>query len=99
MPFTIRFDRDARNDLRALRKSDQVTTTNHIERHLRHEPAKERGTRIKALVQPAVSQFRLRVGEFRVYYDVHEDAEEVRIIRIVEKGRRSTQEVTSRETD
>lgn len=56
----------------------------------------ERGTRIKALKQPAISQFRLRIGNFRVYYDVKEEAQEV---HIVEKGTPTTEEMTGHEGD
>jgi mRNA-degrading endonuclease RelE of RelBE toxin-antitoxin system len=99
MPFTIRLDRVAIDDLRDLRKRDQTTITDQMERYLTHEPNKEQGSRIKALRQPAISQFRLRVSEFRVYYDVADEAEEVRVIRIVKKGRHTTAEVTGHETD
>ena len=64
---------------------------------LAHAPTQEQGTRIKALQQPAISQFRLRVGEFRVYYDVDEDDQEVYVLRVREKGRRTTDEVTTPE--
>ena len=46
-----------------------------------------------------MSQFRLRVGDFRVYYDVDEAAQEVHILRVVEKGTRTTEEVTKNESD
>ena len=99
MPDTIQFDRDALNDLRKLRRRDQTTILDHIRRYLRHRPEIAQGTRIKVLEQPAVSQFRLRVGEFRVYYDVDEVNRKVYILRVVRKGRRTTEEVIGNESD
>ncbi len=99
MPYAIRFDRDALDDLRRLRRRDQTTTLDCIQRHLRHQPEMAQGTRIKALEQPAVSRFRLRVGDFRVYYDVDRASHEVYILRVVRKGRRTTEEVTRHEGD
>lgn len=48
-----------------------------IERHLRHEPAKTSKSRIKRLRGVSRPQFRLRVGDVRVFYDVSETAVEV----------------------
>ena len=41
-----------------------------IEIHLRHEPEKISKSRIKRLRELASPQYRLRVGEIRVFYDV-----------------------------
>ena len=48
-----------------------------IERHLRHEPGKESKSRIKRLQGMRSPQYRLRVDEIRVYYDVSEGVVEV----------------------
>jgi mRNA-degrading endonuclease RelE of RelBE toxin-antitoxin system len=42
------------------------------------------------MAQPFWSQYRLRVGDFRVYYDVDEGARTVDVLRILEKGTRTT---------
>ncbi len=99
MPYITKFDRDALDDLRRLRKREKTTLLDNIQRYLVHQPAVERGTRIRALKQPAISQFRFRVGDFRVYYDVDDESQEVRILRVVEKGTRTTEEVTKDESD
>jgi hypothetical protein len=55
-----------------------------MERHLRHEPARvsrSRIQRLKGLIQP---QYRLRVDEVRVFYDVTQEA--VEILAIVTKA-------------
>ena len=99
MPHTIQFDRDAVDDLRRLRKRDQTTILSQVQRYLVHQPTQEQGARSKALEQPAASQFRLRIGEFRVYYDVDEEDQRVDVLRVMKKGTRTTQEVTGHEDD
>lgn len=42
------------------------------------------------MVQPFWSEFRLRVGDFRVYYDVKEAELVVRVLRVLEKGSGTT---------
>ena len=56
-----------------------------IEVHLRHEPAKISKSRIKRLRGLERPQYRLRVDEIRVFYDVTEGR--VEILGIVPKSR------------
>jgi mRNA-degrading endonuclease RelE of RelBE toxin-antitoxin system len=46
-------------------------------------PTLESRTRIKKLRQPAPTQYRLRVADFRIFYDVEEDR--VEVVRIISK--------------
>jgi mRNA interferase RelE/StbE len=55
-----------------------------LETHLRYEPTKISRSRIKRLRGLARPQFRLRVDEIRVFYDVAEDT--VEILAIVSKA-------------
>ena len=48
-----------------------------LERHLRHEPRKVSRSRIKRLRGLSRPQYRLRVEEIRVFYDVREPRVEV----------------------
>ena len=48
-----------------------------MEIHLRHEPTKESRSRIKRLRDLAQPQYRLRVGDIRVFYDVVEARVEI----------------------
>ena len=48
-----------------------------LERHLRHEPTRVSKSRIKRLRGVRQPQYRLRVGEVRVFYDVTSEAVEV----------------------
>jgi mRNA interferase RelE/StbE len=48
-----------------------------LERHLRYEPTRVSKSRIKRLRGLSQPQYRLRVGEVRVFYDVTREAVEV----------------------
>jgi mRNA interferase RelE/StbE len=55
-----------------------------LERHLRHEPTRVSKSRIKRLRGLSQPQYRLRVGEVRVFYDVTSKA--VEVLAIVTKA-------------
>jgi mRNA-degrading endonuclease RelE of RelBE toxin-antitoxin system len=55
-----------------------------LETHLRYEPTKVSRSRIKRLRDMACPQYRLRVDEIRVFYDVTEDR--VEVLAIVTKA-------------
>ena len=56
-----------------------------LEQHLRHEPTKVSRSRIKRLRGLRRPQFRLRVDEIRVFYDVRE--KNVEVLAIVPKSK------------
>lgn len=74
------------DDLRALRKSDRVKVLDKVEMHLTHRPALQSKSRIKALRPGTFPPYRLRVDEFRVYYDVLESKRLVVVYGIVPKA-------------
>jgi mRNA-degrading endonuclease RelE of RelBE toxin-antitoxin system len=51
-----------------------------------------RKSRIKLMNQPFWSQYRLRVGDFRIYYDVDDDNHVVNVLRILMKTTDQTPE-------
>ena len=55
-----------------------------LERHLRYEPTKVSKSRIKRLRGLSRPQYRLRVGDIRVFYDVTETA--VDVLAIITKA-------------
>ncbi len=55
-----------------------------LEVHLRHEPTRISKSRIKRLRKLTHPQYRLRVDDLRVFYDVEGD--EVQVLAIVEKS-------------
>ena len=83
MRYEILLAPEAVEDLKSLKANDRGKVRDAIERHLRHEPRKESRSRIKRLKGLTRPQFRLRVDEFRVFYDVTEI--EVEILAVVNK--------------
>jgi mRNA interferase RelE/StbE len=83
MPFEIRYSDEAIDQLKALRAFDRTTILDQIEQVLSVNPTTESKARVKRLRESAPSQYRLRVGEFRVFYDV--DAGAVLIIQVLTK--------------
>jgi mRNA interferase RelE/StbE len=78
MPYDLRYSNAAVEQLKKLRAFDQTAILDQIEQVLRINPTIESKARIKRLREPAPTQYRLRVGEYRVFYDV--DQETVLII-------------------
>ena len=73
--------------LRALPAHVRAEVRDAMERHLRHEPGKVSRSRIKRLRGISQPQYRLRVGEVRVFYDIEEDR--VEVLAIVGKAEAS----------
>ena len=75
-------------ELGALRADVRGRVRDAIERHLRYEPTKVSRSRIKRLRGLDRPQYRLRVDEVRVFYDVEEDT--VQVLAIVPKAQADT---------
>jgi mRNA-degrading endonuclease RelE of RelBE toxin-antitoxin system len=78
----------AAGQIRRLRRIDAVAILDAIETHLRHEPDRLSRSRIKRLRGRQFLTYRLRVGNFRIFYDVGDD--EVVIIAVLHKRDMST---------
>ncbi len=72
-------------DLDALRKYDATQIADAMERHLQHNPAKESKSRIKQLRGISKPDYRLRVGDYRIFYGVDEIARRVDVLRVMHK--------------
>ncbi len=83
MAFEIILAPEAIRDLEKLRANLRAEVRDAIERHLRNWPTKTSKARIKRLRGVSRPQFRLRVRDVRVFYDVVET--EVHILAIVSK--------------
>ncbi|MEP6905438.1 MAG: type II toxin-antitoxin system RelE/ParE family toxin [Gemmatimonadales bacterium] len=70
MRFEIILAPEAIEDLRKLKATIRAAVREALETHLRHEPTKTSRSRIKRLRGIARPQYRLRVEEVRVFYDV-----------------------------
>jgi mRNA-degrading endonuclease RelE of RelBE toxin-antitoxin system len=77
MRFEILLAPEAVEDLRRLKASERTAVKEALETHLRHEPTKTGRSRIKRLRGIARPQYRLRVEEVRVFYDVSGSSVEV----------------------
>lgn len=88
--YTIILKRSAIADLDALRKYDATQIANAMERHLQHDPTKEGKSRIKRLRGISNPDYRLRVGAYRVFYVVDEDARQVDVLRVMHKDQTLT---------
>jgi mRNA-degrading endonuclease RelE of RelBE toxin-antitoxin system len=71
-------------DLRRLPAHVRAKVTEAIEKYLRHAPSASSKSRIKKLKGVEHPQYRLRVGEVRVFYDVGEAV--VEVVAIVPKS-------------
>src|SRR5262245_5951811 len=83
MRFAIILAPTAAESLRALPAYRRAAVKDAIETHLRHEPTKVSKSRIKRLRGLSRPQYRLRVDEERVFYDVN--GQEVQVLAIVSK--------------
>ncbi len=84
MRYEILLAPEAANDLKRFKPHLRAEVRNALERHLRHEPMKTSKSRIKRLRGLSRPQYRLRVGEIRIFYDVYNDA--VEVLAIVAKS-------------
>jgi len=83
--YTITLKPSAVADLDAMRKYDATQIANAMERHLQHDPTKESKSRIKRLRGISNPDYRLRVGDYRIFYVVDEDARRVDVLRVMHK--------------
>ncbi len=83
MHFGILFAPEALEDLKALKAKFRAEVKDAVERHLRYHPTKTSRARIKRLRGISRPQYRLRVGDVRVFYDV--EGNEVHVLAVVLK--------------
>lgn len=84
MPFMVVLASEAVEDLRMLTASACATVRAALETHLRDQPEKTSRSRIKRLRGLLRPQYRLRVDDVRVFYDV--SGTTVEILAIVAKS-------------
>ncbi len=84
MSFEILLAPQAADDLRRLKANVRAAVRDALEQHLRHEPTKVSKSRIKRLRGLAHPQYRLRIEDLRVFYDVTETT--VEVLAIVPKS-------------
>lgn len=84
MPFEIELTEEALRDFRSLDAHLRASVRKALEAHLRLKPTTVSKSRIKRLRDLRHPQFRLRVDDIRVYYDVEHST--VTILGIVSKS-------------
>lgn len=84
MRYEIFLAPQAAQDLKRLQARLRAEVKDALEKHLRHEPQKVSKSRIKRLRGLTRPQYRLRVGEIRVFYDITEKV--VEVLAIVTKS-------------
>ncbi len=83
MRHEIILAQEAVDDLGQLKANVRARVRDAIETHLRHEPRKQSKSRIKRLRGLRKPQFRLRIDEVQVFYDVVD--QQVRVLAVVAK--------------
>jgi mRNA interferase RelE/StbE len=84
MRYEIVFAPEAAKAFGNLAAYHRAEVRDSLERHLRHQPTRASKSRIKRLRGLSQPQYRLRVGEVRVFYDV--TAQTIEILAIVRKA-------------
>ena len=84
MRFEIVLAPETAEELGSLKANVRSAVRAALETHLRYEPMKTSRSRIKRLRGLARPQYRLRVGEIRVFYDVSSGT--VEVLAIVSKS-------------
>lgn len=88
MRFDILLAPEAIEDLRRLKANLRTAIREALETHLRYDPTKTSRSRIKRLRGLSKPQYRLRVEEVRVFYDVSSST--VEVLAIVAKSEAQT---------
>lgn len=83
--YKIHLKPSAIDDLDRLSKSRAVEVADAIGRFLAYEPARTTSSRIKRLRGLSDPDYRLRVGEMRVFYSIDEDGRVVEVLRVMHK--------------
>ncbi len=76
--YDIEYTLEAIEDLKRFRKYEQQLIVDQIDEQLSYEPAHETRNR-KRLRPNSVAEFELRITRFRVFYDVDENKNLVKI--------------------
>ena len=96
--YSIRYEEATEDELKNLRAFDARRIVDEVDDQLKTEPTTpSRGRKLLAGLVPPWDQFRpvwqLRVGDFRVFYDVDEKRHEVIVRAVRHKGSKTTKEV------
>jgi mRNA-degrading endonuclease RelE of RelBE toxin-antitoxin system len=85
MPYEVILAPEAAADLKRLDAHYRTAVKSAMEQYLRHQPTRTSKSRIKRLRGILCPQYRLRVGDIRVFYDVTNT--NVQVLAVVPKSR------------
>ena len=88
MRYEILLAPEAVRDVQRMRAHIRSTVRDAIGTYLRDHPTQVSKSRIKRLQGVSRPQFRLRVGDIRIFYDVRESA--VEVVAVVPKSEAGT---------
>jgi mRNA-degrading endonuclease RelE of RelBE toxin-antitoxin system len=97
--FTLKFSESVSSDLKPLRATDRKRILDAIDEQLLHSPTQQtRNKKIVVGLKPPWDHeepiWELRVGRFRVFYDVNEKEKRVAVRAVREKpAHRTTKEI------
>ncbi len=96
--YEIGFVEEAITEIRRMEGAARARLLDEIEEQLRHEPAREtrRRKRLSGLEPPwehVPPVWQLRVGDWRVFYDVDTAARMVIVRAVRRKGKKLTEEI------
>ena len=84
--YEIRLKRSAVQDMDRLRKVDAARVADAMEKHLIGEPTKESRSRIRRLRGISDPDYRLLIGDYRVFYNVNTALARVDVLRVMRKN-------------
>lgn len=73
MKYRVTLSPEARRDFHGLAAYDRARVRDFIDTHLVHDPTTESKSRMKRLRSMKKPQYRLRIDDLRVFYDVAGD--------------------------
>ncbi len=88
--FRVVVHPEAVRELNAIPMFHRKTILSVMRKVLAEQPTLEWRSRVKRMRGDFYPPYRLRVGDFRVYYDVDQRRSEVLVLHVWEKGRQST---------
>jgi mRNA-degrading endonuclease RelE of RelBE toxin-antitoxin system len=96
--FEIRYDDATEAELRSLRRYESRRILDEIDKQLKVAPAtpSRRRKKLQGLKPPWIKVrpvWQLRIGDFRVFYDVDQERGEVIARAIRRMGRKATEEI------
>ena len=84
--YEIFLKSSAIQDIDSLKKYDAARIVDSIEKFLKFQPTLESKSRIKKLRGITDPDYRLRIGNYRVFYTVDERERRIEILRLMHKN-------------